>query len=120
MAFPVGTNRAFQYGLGIFTLTALIGLFNATKIIGDLDQNTLLTHLHSGTLGCISTGAFGLALALFARNGVAGPYVSLSALAPAAYVIAVWPGRLRARAMIGPVKLGRIFGCGAGGAKRLS
>src|SRR5438270_5271130 len=97
MAFPVGTNRAFQYGLGIFTLTALIGLFNATKIIGDLDQNTLLTHLHSGTLGWISMGVFGIALAMFARNGVAGPYVSLSALATAAYVIAFWSGNFYAR-----------------------
>lgn len=110
MAFPVGTNRAFQYGLGIFTLTALIGLFNATKIIGDLDQNTLLTHLHSGTLGWISMGVFGIALALFARNGVAGPYVSLSALATAAYVIAFWSGNFYARAIFGTVMLGTIFG----------
>jgi hypothetical protein len=110
MTFPVGTNRAFQYGLGIFTLTALIGLFNATKIIGDLDQNTLLTHLHSGTLGWITMGVFGLALALFARNGVAGPYVTLSALATAAYVLAFWSGSFYARAIFGTVMLATIFG----------
>jgi len=44
MTYPQGTIRAFQYGLAIFALTALIGLFNATKIIGDIDRNTLLTH----------------------------------------------------------------------------
>jgi hypothetical protein len=88
MAFPVGTTRAFQYGLGIFAVTAIIGLFNATKIIGDLDQNTLLTHLHSGTLGWITMGVFGIALALFARNGTSAQYVSITALVTAAYVLA--------------------------------
>ena len=46
MTYPLGAARAFQYGLGIFALTALIGLTNATKIIGDIDRNTILTHLH--------------------------------------------------------------------------
>ena len=32
------TARAFQYGLGIFALTALIGLANAIKIFGTIDQ----------------------------------------------------------------------------------
>src|SRR2546426_11976018 len=68
------TARAFQYGLGIFALTALIGLANAIKIFGTIDQNTLLTHLHSGTLGWITMGVFGIAVALFGRNGSAvGP-----------------------------------------------
>src|SRR2546428_13486852 len=48
MTYPAGATRAFQYGLGIFALTALLGLTNATKIFGDVDRNTLLTHLHSG------------------------------------------------------------------------
>src|SRR5438132_689659 len=90
MTFPAGTIRAFQYGLGILTLTAIIGLFNATKLIGDIDRNTLLTHLHSGTLGWITMGVFGIALALFARNGAAGPNILLTALATAGYVLASW------------------------------
>ena len=110
MAFPSGSIRAFQYGLGIFTLTALIGLVNATKIIGDLSQDTLLTHLHSGTLGWITMGVFGVALALFARNGMPGPYVTLSALATAAYVLAFWSGNFPARAIFGSVMLATIFG----------
>ena len=56
----------------------LIGLVNATKIIGNLDQNTLLTHLHSGTLGWITMGVFGIAIALFAREGVRAPAVTLA------------------------------------------
>src|SRR2546428_13213879 len=87
------TARAFQYGLGIFALTALIGLANAIKIFGTIDQNMLLTHLHSGTLGWITMGVFGIALALFARNGSAvGPNATLSALPTAAYALPVWAG----------------------------
>ena len=82
MAFPAQAARALQYGLGIFTLTALIGLVNATKIFGELSQDTLLTHLHSGTLGWITMGVFAVALALFARNGSVGPNVTLTAPPP--------------------------------------
>ena len=110
MTYPPATVRAFQYGLGIFALTVLIGLTNATKIIGDVDRNTLLTHLHSGTLGWITMGVFGIALALFARNGAAGPNLLLTALATAAYVIAFWSGNFVARAVFGVVMLATIFG----------
>src|SRR5438093_7183534 len=111
MTYPAGATRAFQYGLGIFALTALLGLTNATKIFGTIDQNTLLTHLHSGTLGWITMGVFGIAVALFARNGSAvGPNVRLSALATAAYVLAFWSGNFVARAVFGLVMLATIFG----------
>ncbi len=111
MTYPQGALRAFQYGLGIFALTALIGLANATKIFGDIDRNALLTHLHSGTLGWITMGVFGIALALFGRNGsMIGPNVLLSALATAAYVLAFWSGNFYARAIFGVVMLATIFG----------
>src|SRR2546428_7589459 len=110
MTYPQGAVRAFQYGLGIFALTAIIGLFNETKIIGDVNRDTLLTHLHSGTLGWITMGVFGLALALFARSGVAGPNILLTALATAAYVLAFWSGTFYARAVFGVVMLATIFG----------
>ncbi|OLC21514.1 MAG: hypothetical protein AUH33_01745 [Chloroflexi bacterium 13_1_40CM_68_21] len=51
MTYPAGATRAFQYGLGIFALTALIGLTNAAKIIGDVDRNTLLTIFTRGRSG---------------------------------------------------------------------
>ena len=108
MTYPPATVRAFQYGLGIFALTVLIGLTNATKIIGDIDRNTLLTHLHSGTLGWITMGVFGLSVALFARNGAVGPNMLLTALAAAAYVLAFWSGNFIARAVFGVVMLAAI------------
>ena len=111
MTYPLGAARAFQYGLGIFALTALIGLTNATKIIGDIDRNTILTHLHSGTLGWITMGVFGMALVLFSRDGATvGPNVLLTAFATAAYVLAFWSGNFYARAVFGVVMLATIFG----------
>src|SRR5438132_2781472 len=103
-------RSAFQYGLAIFTLTALLGLANATQVFGALDRNTLLTHLHSGTLGWITMGVFGVALAVFGRNGATGPNVLLTALATAAYVLAFWSGNFYARALFGLVMLATIFG----------
>jgi hypothetical protein len=111
MAFPVGTTRAFQYGLGIFALTALIGLFNATKIIGTIDQNTLLTHLHSGTLGWITMGVIGVAVWMFGGSSpTVARSIGLSALATAAYVLAFWSGNFIARAVFGSIELLVIVG----------
>src|SRR5436189_5953352 len=96
--------RAFQFGLGIFALTALLGLANATRIFGALSQDTLLTHLHSGTLGWITMGVIGVTIWIFGgadRNMV----VRLSALSTAAYVLAFWSGNLYARATFGVTEL---------------
>src|SRR3989442_3996429 len=111
MTYPAGATRAFQYGLGIFALTALLGLTNATKIIGDVDRNTLLTHLHSGTLGWITMVVFGIAIELFGGNGTTiARNVLLSALATAAYVLAFWSGNFYARAIFGAIELVVIVG----------
>jgi hypothetical protein len=98
------TRSAFQYGLAIFALTALLGLANATQLFGALDRNTLLTHLHSGTLGWITMGVIGVAAWMFGgtdRNMA----VRLSALSTAAYVIAFWSGNFYARATFGTTEL---------------
>src|SRR5882672_12587710 len=103
------TRSAFQYGLGIFTLTALLGLANATQIFGALDRNALLTHLHSGTLGWITMGVIGLTLWVFGGRDM-NMVVRISALATAAYVLAFWSGNSPARAIFGLVMLGVVYG----------
>jgi hypothetical protein len=103
------TRSAFQYGLGIFTLTALLGLANATQLFGALDRNTLLTHLHSGTLGWITMGVIGLTLWVFGGRDM-NMVVRISALAVAAYVLAFWSGNFQARALFGLVMLGVVYG----------
>ena len=97
-------RSAFQYGLAIFTLTALLGLANATQLFGALDRNTLLTHLHSGTLGWITMGVAGLAVWIFGgrdRNVA----IRLSAASTAAYVLAFWSGNFYARGIFGLTEL---------------
>jgi len=102
--------RAFQIGLGIFTLTALLGLANATRIFGALSTDTLLTHLHSGTLGWITMGVIGVAIWMFAGSGgTLSRNVLWSGLATAAYVLAFWSGNFPARALFGALELIVIF-----------
>jgi hypothetical protein len=98
--------RAFQFGLGIFGFTALLGLANATRIFGALSRDTLLTHLHSGTLGWITMGVIGVAIWLFAGRGeTLSRNVMLSGLVTAAYVLAFWSGNFPARAITGTLEL---------------
>ena len=102
------SRSAFQYGLAIFTLTALLGLANATQLFGALDRNTLLTHLHSGTLGWITMGVIGLSIWIWggADKNMA---VRLSALSTAAYVLAFWSGNFYARATFGVTELAVVY-----------
>src|SRR6185503_8462072 len=97
-------GQAFQFGLVIFTLTALLGLLNAFQIFGPLDRDTLLTHLHSGTLGWITMGV--IAIWMFARDreDLDDPVI-LSALATASYVMAFWSGVSILRGVIGLAEL---------------
>lgn len=100
-------RSAFQYGLAIFTLTALLGLANATQIFGALDRNTLLTHLHSGTLGWITMGVIGLSVWIFGGTGKTTA-IRVSAASTAAYVLAFWSGNFQARAVFGVTELAVI------------
>lgn len=100
---------AFQYALIIFTLTVLLGLANATQLFGALDRNTLLTHLHSGTLGWITMGVLGIAIWMFARRDEdLGAAIMLSGLGTAAYVMAFWSGVFILRGVFGLAELAII------------
>jgi hypothetical protein len=99
-------QRAFQFGLGIFALTALLGLANATRIFGALSSDTLLTHLHSGTLGWITMGVIGVTIWLFAgTGGTLSRNVLISGIVTALYVLAFWSGNFPARAATGTLEL---------------
>ena len=102
-------NQAFQYALIIFVLTTLLGLANATQLFGALDRATLLTHLHSGTLGWITMGVIGIAIWIFGRDREdLGAAVLLSALGTAAYVMAFWSGVFILRGVFGLAELAII------------
>lgn len=103
-------GQAFQYALIIFTLTVLLGLANAMQIFGALDRDTLLTHLHSGTLGWITMGVFGIAIWMFARrNEDLTAAILLSGLGTAAYVMAFWSGVFILRGVFGLAQLAIIL-----------
>jgi hypothetical protein len=97
MRARAAVQQAFQYGLVIFTLTALLGLAN-----GGLDSRTLAAHVHSGTLGWITMGVIGIAIWIFARadEDLFAP-VLLSAFTMAAYVMAFWSGVFILQAVFG-------------------
>jgi hypothetical protein len=101
-------RSAFQYGLAIFTLTALLGLANATQLFGPLNRDALLTHLHSGTLGWITMGVIGLSIWVFGGREM-NMFVRVSALATAAYVLAFWSGNFQARAIFGVAMLAVVY-----------
>jgi hypothetical protein len=109
MRARAAVGQAFQFGLVIFTLTTLLGLLNAFQISGPLDRDTLLTHLHSGTLGWITMGVIGISIWMFARDGedLEAPVI-LSALATAAYVMAFWSGVFILRGVFGLAELAVI------------
>ena len=108
MSYPAATRSAFQYGLVIFALTALLGLANATQLFGALDRNTLLTHLHSGTLGWITMGVIGLSIWLFGADGKNNA-IRVSAASTAAYVLAFWSGNFYARGIFGVTELAVVY-----------
>jgi hypothetical protein len=108
MGYPAATRSAFQYGLVIFALTALLGLANATQLFGALDRNTLLTHLHYGTLGWITMCVIGLSIWLFGAEGK-NTAIRVSAASTAAYVLAFWSGNFYARGIFGVTELAVVY-----------
>ena len=115
--YRVNIVGAFQLALLMFILTALIGLANALRIFGTLDRNTLLTHLHSGTLGWITMGVIGLALWIYGGAEKAQPgdgrmrtMVLLSGAITALYILAFWSGNFQLRAVSGTAMLAVVLG----------
>jgi len=107
-----GVARALQYALAIFSLTVLIGLANATKVFGPLSRDTILAHVHSGTLGFITMAVFGITLWVFGggASSTSQRSVHVTAAAILAYVVAFWSGNLPARAIFGTILLAVIVG----------
>ncbi len=90
-AMPAGVRNLFRAALVIFVITVVIGILNGTDI-WDPPRNTLLTHVHAGTLGWLTLSIFGGAIWMFGspddRSG--NTLATFSILALAAYVVAFW------------------------------
>jgi hypothetical protein len=72
----------------IFVFTVVIGILNGTDLV-EFSHRTLLTHVHTGTLGWITTSVFAATLWLFGSRGVTGWKDSLPRLLAPATVVAV-------------------------------
>lgn len=73
--------------MAIFIFTVVVGIVNGTDIV-EFDRKTILTHVHTGTLGWITTSVFAAALSLFAQRAMTGWRDTLARVLPAAFVVA--------------------------------
>jgi hypothetical protein len=88
---PEGVRNLFRAALVIFVITVVIGILNGTDI-WDPPRNTLLTHVHAGTLGWITLSVFGGAIWMFGAPGdpSARLLANSSIAALSLYVLAFW------------------------------
>lgn len=92
---PPGVRNLFRAALVIFVITVVIGILNGTDL-WDPPRNTLLTHVHAGTLGWITLSVFGAAIWMFWQESDAGSarLANFSIVAVSLYVLAFWSGDL--------------------------
>jgi hypothetical protein len=90
-AMPAGVRNLFRAALLIFVITVVIGILNGTDI-WDPPRNTLLTHVHAGTLGWITLSVFGGAIWMFGSpdDASTNTLANVSIAALALYVLAFW------------------------------
>lgn len=88
----------FMASLLLFVITIVVGILNGLDLYTP-DHDTLLTHVHAGTLGWITLAATGAALLMFARSDADDSETRRSmvmawtmTIAIAAYVIAFFAG----------------------------
>jgi hypothetical protein len=109
--FATEIRWLLQTALIVFIATPVIGILNGTKALGDLSRDTILTHVHAGTLGWITLGAFAMVLWLFgpavpaSKDRNTRMLAILSAVAIPVYVAAFFSGNLPARAVTGTLLL---------------
>ena len=94
-AAPPGVRNLFRAALVIFVITVVIGILNGTDL-WDPPRNTLLTHVHAGTLGWITLSIFGGAMWMFGSpdDRSSSTLANFSIVALALYVLAFWSGDL--------------------------
>lgn len=76
-----------QWAMLIFAYTVVIGILNGTDLV-EFGHKQLLTHVHTGTIGWITTSVFAGALWLFGANPEGGSN-SLMRFLPVATVVGV-------------------------------
>lgn len=86
---PSSSRNLFRAALVIFIVTVVIGILNGTDI-WDPPRNTLLTHVHAGTLGWITLGVFGGAIWMMGGGDSTKAMANYAIVAISFYVLAFW------------------------------
>ncbi len=103
------TTGLFLTAIGVFVVTVVIGILNGLDLV-EFDHNTLMTHVHSGTLGWITLAVFAVCGWMFGaaagpeqiRIGGSRPWrwlAWLSVVSIPLYVLAFWTGNIQFRAL---------------------
>lgn len=90
-AAPAGVRNLFRAAMLIFVITIVIGILNGIDV-WDVPRNTLLTHVHAGTLGWVTLCVFAGAIWMFGSSDddSSGRVANFAILAVALYVVAFW------------------------------
>src|SRR3989337_3945121 len=100
------TTALFLAAIGTYVVTVAIGILNGLDLV-EFDHNTLMTHVHAGTLGWITLAVFAVCGWMF--GATSGPeQVSesrpwrwlawLAIVSTPLYVVAFWTGSIEVRA----------------------
>ncbi|HEX7948746.1 MAG TPA: hypothetical protein VF494_00240 [Candidatus Limnocylindrales bacterium] len=105
----ITTSGLLLTAIGVFVVTVGIGILNGLDLV-EFDRNTLLTHVHAGTLGWITLAVFAVCGWLF--GAAPGPdhgrvtgsrawrgLAWLSIFSIPLYVLAFWTGYIQFRAL---------------------
>ncbi len=101
---PPGVRNLLRAALVIFVITVVIGILNGTDI-WDPPRNTLLAHVHAGTLGWITLGVFAAAIWMFgsADDDSTARLANFSIVAVVLYVLTFWSVELTTDSFQRPV-----------------
>ena len=89
----------------IFVVTVVIGILNGLDLV-EFDHDTLMTHVHAGTLGWITLAVFAACGWIFGTSRSAGEHrlwrwsVWLAIVSFPLYVLAFWTGNITFRAVL--------------------
>ena len=88
---PPGVRNLLSAALLIFVITIVIGILNGIDV-WEVPRNTLLTHVHAGTLGWITLAVFAGAIWMFGSpdDDSSSRLANFSIVALSIYILAFW------------------------------
>jgi hypothetical protein len=101
----------YRVAMLVFLITVGIGLLNGLDVV-EFDRDTLLTHVHAGTLGWITLSVFGFTLWLGRgeETGLGRGSALLAVLSVPVYVLGFWLGSDILKAVAGSAVLVAVYG----------